>query len=222
MRLRRRHDGTKLPRFCQRLRYTTENNMPSIAKGFLLAAFALLFSMRSNAQTAPLSECAYDREKMLALDESGFDQDMTGGWRAVAKDENCRIVAADLIRDYRQLRGPRSWKLMAWHEGQLRAMAGDSNSAIPLLEESRIHDGSAPGWNEYLDATVAFLKADRAAFDKAYAALLALPKPDYWEKNYGTKGRSWPLNRNVVEGLGRCFGKGYAEAYGPCGNRPAL
>jgi hypothetical protein len=194
--------------------------MPNIMWGCRAAILALLLSTASHSESPPLA-CAYDREKMLSLDESRFDQDMNGGWRAVARDDRCRLVAADLIRDYRELRGPHLWKLMAWHEGQLRAMAGDSQAAIPLLEQSRKYDGSSPAWNEYVDATIAFLKKDRPAFDAAYSALLADPKPEYWETSFGTKGKAWPLNKRVVEGLGRCFDSSYEKAYGLCGDKPS-
>jgi hypothetical protein len=169
-------------------------------------------------QTQSAAACTFDKEKLLALDADSFDQDMKGGWRAVAMQDNCKLVAADLIKEYRELRGPRTWRVMVWHEGQLRAMAGDIRSAIPLLEQSRVVlEETSPGWNEYVNATVAFLRKDRRAFDEAYASLLALPKPKGWDTNFFTKDKQWPLNRKVVESLANCFESSYEKAYSQCG-----
>ena len=183
---------------------------------FRTVIWATLLSIGCQMQS--VAACTFDKEKLLALDADSFDQDMKGGWRAVAMQDNCQLVAADLIKEYRELRGPRTWRVMIWHEGQLRAMAGDIRSAIPLLEQSRVVlEETSPGWNEYVNATIAFLRKDRRAFDEAYAALLALPKPEYWDTNFFTKDKQWPLNRRVVEGLASCFKSSYEKAYSQCG-----
>ena len=64
--------------------------------------------------------CIFDRAKLLALDEYSFDQDMNGGWRAIAQHEVCTEIAADLIREYRETRGLVS-TILCWHEGQVFA-----------------------------------------------------------------------------------------------------
>lgn len=76
--------------------------------------------------------CTFDRAKLLALDEYSFDQDINGGWRAVAQHEQCTEVAADLIREYRETHGLVS-TILYWHEGQLRATAGSTDEAIRLF-----------------------------------------------------------------------------------------
>lgn len=157
---------------------------------------------------------------MLALSEDAFDQDLKGGWRVVASQKDCQLVAADLIRDYRELRGPHSWRVMFWHEGQMRAMGGETQAAIPLMERSKIvREEESRGWNEYVDATIAFLRKDRAAFEKAFAELRSLPKPDRWDENFFTKGKQWPMNIGVLEGLSKCWTYSYEKAYSDCSSK---
>ncbi|MFZ2235102.1 MAG: hypothetical protein WAV67_01875, partial [Dokdonella sp.] len=80
------------------------------------------------------------------------------------------------------------------------------------------------GLNAYADATIAFLRGDRQELDKALADLKATPAPPgetlddgkiqtTWPD--GTKRAvPWPPNVDVVEGLQRCIGKPYRDAYG--------
>jgi hypothetical protein len=83
------------------------------------------------------SECAIDSERLLALPFDKFDQDLQGGWRAVEQKEGCRPAAADLLAQYRKAHArqlePSDVRMTLWHEGQLRAAAGQSSRAIPLL-----------------------------------------------------------------------------------------
>ncbi len=160
----------------------------------------------------------------MALDEERFDQDNDGGWRKLASTRGCETVAADAIRDYRATRHTES-RILYWHEGQLRAVAGDYANAIPLLEKSRkpIAEDVA-GWNPYVDATVAFLQKDRAALERARMALLAVKPSDVFNVKDGfveihmgngkTDKFRWPMNIDVVDGLGNCFDKSYVDAYG--------
>jgi hypothetical protein len=136
---------------------------------------------------------------MLGLDYRAFDQTPGRGWRELAAGDKCSSEAADLIRDYRTTR-KLPHPMLYWHEGQLRALSGDVTAAVPLMERAKAGDG-IDGWSEYVDATVAFLKKDRAAYDKARSALSALPRAPY---------------RGVVERLGRCFDRPYVRAYRAC------
>ena len=70
------------------------------------------------------------------------------------------------------------------------------------------------------NATIAFLKRDKAQLLENRAKLAALPKPEghdarvaAFEKKYGQPGPSWPPNLDAVDGLIACFDKPYAEAY---------
>ena len=167
------------------------------------------------------TRCDYDRTAMLALDQRAFDQDMEGGWRRLARDPACRIAAADLIRAYREAHGP-GGGILYWHEGQLRAGAGQTEAAIALFHQSRNPDDPF-GWDHYVDASIAFLRRDRAALLAARDALARLPRPSDFEPR-DPQGRpiqlAWPPNLNVVDALVACFGRPYEEAY-DCRPEPA-
>lgn len=169
--------------------------------------------------TASPPDCGVDRSALLALDQDAFDQDPKGGWRAVASQPGCKLVAADLLRDYR-IAHPQTERptILYWHEGQLRAMAGDAHSAVPLFERARM-ETDAFGWNAYVDATIAFLQGDRARLEAARESLAAIPLPPNWEKLVADQAKlgrriAWPPNLEVVDGLIACFGRSYEEAYG--------
>lgn len=180
----------------------------------------------AGAQEPARKSCAHDRARLLALDENQFDQDLAGGWRTLASTPGCALVAADLLRDYREAHHPDSG-LLFWHEAQVRADAGQYAEAIALMKRAykpAAQDGA--GWNPYVDATIAFLRRDRAALRQARAALAAVPPPvgasvppvvdGYMEADFadGSKRKiRWPPNIDVVEGLENCFDKPYVDAY---------
>lgn len=173
--------------------------------------------------------CAHDRDALLALDYDAFDQDPDGGWRPLGADPACYATGAGLIAAYRERHdatlGPHQRRILNWHEGQLRAGAGEHAAAIPLFEAARADDG--PAWNLYVDATLAFVRRDRDAFDRSRAALAALPKPEGWddkaadtERRFGFRP-TWPMNLDVVDRMGACFDADYFAAYeGSCGSSP--
>jgi hypothetical protein len=191
----------------------------TLLRGAAVVAVVLLAGCVS-AEKPAATDCTYDRSRLMSLDQNSFDQDMDGGWRALAKKHECLLTAADLIRDYRETHSSGFTAILLWHEGQLRATAGDSSAAITLFELSHLPADVSPGWNEYVDATIAFLKKDRSAFDRAHEALAALPKPLNWAGPAGQE-LPWPPNLGVVEGLAKCFTKSYKEAYESCPQRPS-
>ncbi|HEX9876025.1 MAG TPA: hypothetical protein VGC50_05165 [Gammaproteobacteria bacterium] len=154
----------------------------------------------------------------MSLSERDFDQDMSGGWRTLAAREACLEVAADLSRDYREDRGLTS-AILYWHEGQLRAAAGDVERAIRLFMESRVTGNDPYGWNPYVDATIAFLRRDFAALTDARETLARMPKPDNFPV-FDADGKpmdvSWPPNLDIVDHLIACFERDYMTAYGRC------
>jgi hypothetical protein len=174
---------------------------------------------------------------MLSLSEDAFDQDLSnggGGWRKVASIPGCEAAAADLIAAYRAQH--ESSTTLLWHEGQLRAFAGQTERAIPLLLESK-HDPATDlaGWNDYVDATVAFLRRDREALLSARDRLAARPYPSGegmpplvggmmevpTQPGQPPMRVRWPPNIDVVDGLVACFERSYKEAYsGRCRSRP--
>lgn len=190
---------------------------------FFLCTFALLGS-----STVHATSCSYDKTAMLSLDEAGFDQDLSGGWRAVANIPGCELAAADLLTVYRA-QHPKVSAVLAWHEGQLRATAGQYEQAIELLNQDRKPSGQDPaGWNYYVDATLAFLRQDEPELLKARQQLAAVPyakgmglpplKDGYFEipgqPGHPVTRMRWPPNIDVVDGLVACFGKSYSEANG--------
>ncbi|MEH3103597.1 MAG: hypothetical protein PGN12_06790 [Sphingomonas phyllosphaerae] len=175
---------------------------------------ALLLSLPIDASTSsqratPAAEtCSYDREK-LALGFDAFDQDMKGGWRALADKPGCGKAAADMIRAYR-LNYQERIHLLYWHEAQLRASNGDYAAAIPLMEKSRQPPTQDDfGWNPYVDATIAFLRNDRVALLAARRRLTAVTKPSDLPAT-----EKWPPNLTVIDRLIQCFGVPYQAAYG--------
>ena len=179
--------------------------------GLMTACAPLVTTQPVRADVA--TTCPHDRAALLALGQHAFDQDMNGGWRLIARDGRCTGVTADLIRDYRTIHNITS-SILFWHEGQLRANMGATIDAIPLLEQSRLAEDDRIGWNYYVAATVAFLRNDRLTLEQARSSLAAFPRP----KNFPIRRQDgtlidWPVNLKVVDGLVKCFGQSYADAY---------
>ena len=176
-----------------------------------------IFLAFSHGSPSTNVECQYDRSKMLALDQTAFDQDMNGGWRQIAK-AGCDLVAADLIEDWRIFNGISSSTLF-WHEGQLRAAAGQSTAAAILLERARKPDSEDAGWgwNFYVDGTIAFLSGDKAALVIAREKLSKLPEHEGLKDMKDVHGNpakiKWPMNLHVLDGFIHCWGQSYKEAY---------
>lgn len=178
---------------------------------------ALFLLLTSALTSAGLADCVPDRERLLSLEVREFDQDLDGGWRAIASMPGCAEAAADLIEAYRSRRDGRDVTLV-FHEGQLRARLGQTDRAIALFEGSRkAPKGDVIGWNHYVDATIAFLKKDREALLRSRDALASLEEPEGFrlvDQDGNDVDISWPLNLDVVEGFLACFDRPYAEAYG--------
>jgi hypothetical protein len=178
---------------------------------FLLGALLAVAEPPSAAAPSPApAQCVTDREALMALNIHAFDQDLNGGWRPIAAREECVDEAADLIRDYRKFV---TWRtlILYWHEGQLRAQLGGTEAAIALFEQSRYPPANDEyGWNHYVDATIAFLRQNRPALEAARGRLAKAKIPDFPADWSGSRG---PMNLDVVDGLLRCFGRSYKEAY---------
>ena len=175
--------------------------------------------------------CNYDLAAMLELDVQAFDQDLSnggGGWRKVANRAGCESDAADLIRAYRNRHGIEGGTL-AWHEGQMRASAGDYAQAARLFDAARHGPDQDPfGWNHYVDASIAFLERDidgLLAARKELAATAEPADPDFppvidgyitFPSQSGQPEMKfrWPPNLEVVDALVHCFDQSYRFAYG--------
>lgn len=195
---------------------------------------AYSFACRPDSQAPALADdgrpCVDDRAALMAMDYWTFDQ-APEGVRQVLDRPGCRIAGADLIRDYHAALRAKGApvvhtfpegdhtvtedgeiKLLYWHEGQARAMAGQTDAAIDLFALSvEPPEKSFGGWNEYARASMAFLQGDLDALKAQREALAGKVSPGYTDINLG-----------VVDGLIACFGRSYADAYGAadCNRRP--
>lgn len=140
-------------------------------KTSLLLAFALLLSTIHSYAQSELKQQTIDSLMKLSFDE--FDQDMEGGWRYYSNKEDFE-TATVLIKLYLKKhpeievskRG-----VMSFHCGQMLALLDKNEEAIPYMEASKKKEKDVMNWDVYVDATVAFLKKDREAFDKKKSEL---------------------------------------------------
>jgi hypothetical protein len=148
----------------------------------------------------------------MAMDLQAFDQGPSG-WRRFEMMLDCETDTADLIREYRDRHisklTPAQATGLYWHEGQLRAAAGDTISAASLMEQS-VFAGEDRWSVLYKKATVAFLRRALETLKRTRAALGSIAAEDL------------PLNAAVpaeipnlvrVDGLISCFDRPYAVAY---------
>ncbi len=159
--------------------------------------------------------CKADISDYLDQSADTFDQTDTG-WRGITANNNCYKEAAILIEQYRSR--VKDTSPLRFHEGQLRAYAGENDAASKLILSTLVPaDRDIMGHNHYKKATVAFLNQDREVFEEHLTLLKALPKPDNFilTDQYGNPvKRPWPLNYGVLKRLDDCWGKAnYEQAY---------
>lgn len=159
---------------------------------------------------------------MIAMDVHTFDQ-TPQGWRAVGETRGCEHAGAELIADYRTSNAAilvngdlDAIELLNWHEGQLRAIAGEIRPAIDRMNLAGMNADAANAL--YVQATAAFLARQRPALEAIRSELAALPQPDWFAEAQAQQraaGReiSWPPNLDVVDGLIACYDRPYREAY---------
>lgn len=192
-------------------------------------AVAGCFALGSAAgEEGGAATCVQDREAFMAMDYWAFDQSPKGV-RSVSERAECELEAADLIRDYhamlRERGDPVTFEyegstitmgetgevfILYWHEGQLRAFAGQTDQAAALFRKSlKPEDQNFQGWNQYALASIAFLEDDLASLTAQRGELAERVPADN-------------INLGVVDELIACFGDSYSEAYGSdaCNRRP--
>ena len=185
---------------------------------FLVISLLLLSPTDPDRHTS--SDCQFDRDSMMAMDFNTFDQTSGSGWRMVADMLGCALVAADLIRDYIDLHSPNE-RIIVFHEAQMRAKGGQTARAIELFRQTREAEGQSSffGWNQYVDATIAFLEGDKEALRDARESLASLPKPSNFravDRDGNPVELSWPPNLHLVDGFLKCFEETYETAYDDC------
>ncbi|MGM9483982.1 hypothetical protein ACS5PN_22490 [Roseateles sp. NT4] len=134
-----------------------------------------------------------------------FDQ-TEAGWRQLGE---CTAQQSKLLQRYLK-RQASEQRHVRWHLAQTLALSGDHAAAAAQAALTTNPDEATQhpdfSWNAYVLATVAFLRNDRADFERHYEvhrlAAKASPKNE--------------INFKVLMGLEKCFGKPYAEAYGDC------
>ncbi|MDB6030462.1 MAG: uncharacterized protein JWM16_800 [Verrucomicrobiales bacterium] len=147
---------------------------------------------------------------LLSLPYQQFDQTPHSGWRALAQDGGLFHEAAALIEAYLSHDGLGTDQRvnLHFHAAQCLAFAGDAKSvldALGHLKQAR-YSPEPPDvplrWNDYVEATEAFLKGDLDALKAARERIAAGPRLN------GT-----PANLDVVDRLIARFGQPYRDAY---------
>lgn len=170
------------------------------------------------------SDCSYNLEIMLELDRAAFDQDIPdGGWRGLS-NKGCYEEAAELIRTWRHQKRDHN-SILYWHEGQMRAYAGQTEEAVALFRRTYTapEDDGDFGWNHYVSGTIAFLRRDREALTAAIDRLSKIPEPaknTFTQRDGTVIKMSWPPNMNVLKGFEACWDKSYKDAYGSACTAP--
>ncbi len=166
-----------------------------------LLAAAPLFASAADCDALLQQHLASDMQ--LAFEH--FDQDEHQGWRALSA-AGCDLQAVTLIEQYSATQ-PHPHPVMAWHRAQILAKAGRTADAIAATKQTLRPPGSDRDsgfdWNDYANATIAFLQGDRPALELNRERLAAAAKV----------ARINEVNLRAVDRLARCFGQAYKAAY---------
>ena len=164
-------------------------------------AFALMLAIAP----AGGEDCAVTEVETMAqvgLTYSEFDgRAGRAGWRQLIA-RGCADEAVTLLQRYRAVNHDRftaaQRQEVAFHIGQAYALAGRDAEALLAFELALGADLTAE-WRSYVEATLAFLRRDRAALARARAAYAAAPGAD-------------PMRLKVIEGFLACPDRPYMEA----------
>jgi hypothetical protein len=165
----------------------------------------------------PLQGCtpsAAEHDHMIYLDVAKFDRS-DDGWRTY-ETAHCYSEAGSLIRDFLASHSalkPDDKALLHFHAGQMLADANRMDDAINEMAEVLGIDPERPApdpaWTLYVKGSIAFLRQDRPLLDQAAKDLDAQAARESGAIQAGDR-----LNLNALHGLQKCFGRGYAYAYG--------
>lgn len=173
-------------------------NIPTIAASIICVCFGMGCTVQRASTT---------HEDLLAFSYQQFDQTRAAGWR-VLSDRGQYRKAAHLIEAYliRHPELPADQRgILHFHAAQAFAFAQDTPAAVRHLEHATF-DSEPPGspvrWNDYVLATQAFLRRDRAQLVAARERI-ARSSPVHGEIP----------NLKIVDSLITHFGEAYAIAY---------
>lgn len=140
----------------------------------------------------------------LSLSYKDFDQTPGKGFRLLA-NLGCSKEAADLILIYMQKNRDYTSSL-TWHASQMRALHGDyvvaAQYARMTLKEKEDFAREPLRWNDYVQATIAFLERDSARL-KQHRDKVAEGREQYWGN---------ALNLKLLDKLIANFDKSYKDA----------
>ena len=179
----------------------------------LAAALACSLSFAAHAgDCAALLKQHLDTDPALAFE--AFDQDDHQGWRLL-ENAGCEAEAATLIAAY-AARQAHPHPVLAWHRAQMLALAGRTADAIEAaratLHAPHADDASGFDWNDYANATIAFLQGDKASLQRHRDLLAAAATASEFNQP----------NLRSTDRLLRCFGQPYKRAYAcPAATAPA-
>ena len=158
----------------------------------------------SSAQTK-VRDCVVtvaEREAMLRQDYQTFDEAAdANSWRNLLQ-RGCVREAVAILQAYGRQNGSRLTRdqrlELNFHIGQTLAFGGYDAESLPYFESARA-DGASAEWNAYVDATVAFLRKDRAGLEDA-------------KRRYAAAPAAQPMRVKIIDGFLKCLEKTYAEA----------
>ena len=176
---------------------------------FRFVIFSVLFFVGTSALADASNPCCIsqqEREHLLALPYTEFDQDQHGGWRKLGQDFACYDLAAQLLERYREENSkklkPGQIGILSWHAGQLYGFDGQFDKARTRfvasynLEEPKDVDLL---WNDYVIASIAFLDHDLETL-KAH-------------RNRIARAPGYKPNLSFVDNLLKYFDSPYGVAY---------
>lgn len=159
------------------------------------------------ASQAHAADCGALLQRHLASDMAlpfdAFDQDDHQGWRPLG-DAGCEAEAATLIAAWAGKQAHPA-PVVTWHRAQMLAKAGRTADAIAAARQTLRggDDDSGFDWDDYANATIAFLQGDKPALQASRDRLeLAVGKSAFNQPNLRSTDR-----------LLRCFGQPYKVAY---------
>ena len=153
-------------------------------------------------------------ETIVSLPFKEFDQTAGSGWRPFY-EEGCYSVASKLLIRYLTEHPEIAQQqfILPFHAGQLLAMAGDYEKALPFLEGGYTDiEMEYVNWNAFVDAHIAFITRDKKLLMESRDKISKQPgMPN--EQGVPEWAIGKKMNLDVVDGFINCFNKPFAEAY---------